>query len=144
MRHVALFLSLALAAPAPLAAWETPSRGTATRGALMDAMRPHAEWIFGAPLVFRVDELRVDGDVAFAMLDPLRPDGRAMTQADLRPGHGADDLFEFGGPSIQALYQRSGDTWVAVHWEIGATDAWWYWPPLCPVWWSVIPDACAN
>ncbi|EBA09159.1 hypothetical protein [Sagittula stellata] len=138
MRFLALCLTLL---PLPLGAWETPRIGTALRADLMDAMRPHAEWIFGAPLVFRVDELRVDGDVAFAMLEPLRKDGRAMTPADLIPGH-SRDIFEFDGPAMQALFRRSGNTWVAVHWAIGATDAWWFGDPYCSDWKSVIPEAC--
>ncbi|WP_425074015.1 hypothetical protein [Sagittula sp. S175] len=144
LRAAALSTSLVTLLAAPLAAWETPQRGSQTRSDLMDAMRPHVEWIFGAPLLFRVDDLRVQGDVAFAMLEPIRPDGSTMHRGDLMLGRGADDIFEFGGPSVQVLYQRSGNTWVAVHWEIGASDAWWYWPELCPTWWSVIPEACAG
>lgn len=142
MRMSALFLSLFLATSA--VAWETPQRGTALRGDLMDAIRPHAEWVFGAPLVFRVDDLRVDGAVAFAMLEPQRPDGRPMTAADVIPEHGADDIFELGGPSMQVLYQKAGNTWVATHWAVGATDVWWSWQAYCPTWWSVIPEVCAG
>jgi len=33
-------------------AWEEPQRGTDTRSALMDALRPHAEWMLGKPVEF--------------------------------------------------------------------------------------------
>ena len=33
--------------------------------------------------------------------------------------------------NIQALYRKSGETWVAVHWVVGATDVWYAWKPLC-------------
>lgn len=142
---IALLASLAFVAP--VGAWETPERGTDLRGDLMDALRPRAEWAFGAPLVFRVDELRVaetpDGTVAFAMVEPIRPDGRAMTRADLRHPE-EDDPFDFGGPQVTALLELSGRTWVATHWVLGATEAWWYWDPLCPKWHPVIPEACAR
>ena len=40
-------------------AWEEPSRGTADRSELMDAIRPHIEWELGAPVEFVIDQLRV-------------------------------------------------------------------------------------
>lgn len=45
-------------------------RGTATRSALMDAIRPHIEWDLGQPIEFVVNDLRVLGDVAFKSLAP--------------------------------------------------------------------------
>lgn len=63
MRNALLCMTFA-ALPAALGAWETPVPGSLDRAALMDAARPHAGWILGAPLVFRVNELRVDGAVA--------------------------------------------------------------------------------
>ncbi|MEQ5870095.1 hypothetical protein J4E08_09300 [Sagittula sp. NFXS13] len=143
MRRITSLAFVLTCFAAPLAAWETPARGTETRSALMDAMRPHAEWLFNAPLVFRVNDLRQQGDVAFAMLEPIRPDGRPMAPSDLViRGTDADDIFDYDGAAMQALYQRSGDTWVAVHWTVGATDAWWYWTEYCATWSSVLPEVC--
>ena len=126
-------------------AWETPARGTKTRSALMDAMRPHAEWMLGAPVQFVVYDLRVQGDLAFASVGPQRPGGADI---DLRATPGARrgelDASFMDGVSMQALFRKSGETWVAVHWAIGATDVWYSWAPICRVWRSVIPEACRG
>lgn len=127
----------------PAQAWEEPARGTQTRKALMDALRPHAEWMLGPRVQFVVDALRRDGDLAFASVYAQRPGGQAI---DLRqtPGarRGEIDPEFMDGPTLQALYRKSGDTWVAVHWALGATDVWYSWTPYCEVWRPVIPDVC--
>jgi len=48
------------------------------------------------------------------------------------------------GTSLQALYRKSGKTWVAVHWAIGATDVWYADPELCPEYQAVIPEVCGD
>ena len=53
--------------------WHEPARGTGERRALMDAMRPQAELIFGPPVEFVVSRLRVAGDLAFASVVAQRP-----------------------------------------------------------------------
>jgi hypothetical protein len=145
-RFIALLLCCALSlslAPVPAGAWSTPAQGTQLRRDLMDAIRPHAEWMFGRPVVFIVDDLRVAGDVGFAMLTPVRPSGQPLNAFDLQPYIGPDqNPFGFGDESMQVLYQRSGQTWVAVHWAIGATDVWYSWEPYCFLWYPVIPEVC--
>ncbi|MFZ5961884.1 hypothetical protein ACOXXX_02945 [Thalassococcus sp. BH17M4-6] len=129
--------------PVSALGWSTPDRGTATRAALMDALRPHAEWQLGAPVVFVVSDLRVQGDVAFGNLRATRAGGGEIDlyrTPDYR--RGLIDPEYMDGPRYQALFRRSGDTWVAVHWALGATDAWWYNPEFCPLWQSVIPEVC--
>jgi ATP phosphoribosyltransferase len=46
------------------------------------------------------------------------------------------------GVRMQALLEKSGDTWVAVHWVIGATDVWFITPELCAAYHAVIADFC--
>ncbi len=123
--------------------WVEPARGSTERAALMDALRPHAEWALGAPVQFVVGELRMSGDVAFASVNAQRPGGAAIdlthTPMVLRDGwqpHDGD------GTALQALYRKSGATWVAVHHEVGATDAWFLWQPLCEQYDAVIGDYC--
>ncbi|ETA52611.1 hypothetical protein [Ponticoccus alexandrii] len=77
MRNTLLCLTFA-ALPAALGAWETAAPGSPDHATLMDVIRPHAEWILGAPLVFRVNELRVDGAVAYGLPHLLRSDGSAV------------------------------------------------------------------
>lgn len=77
-KTVVVAVVLAMCTIVPAAAWEVPARGSALRSDLMDAARPHAEWMLGAPVEFVVTELRVSGDLALAMLVPQRPGGGAI------------------------------------------------------------------
>ena len=131
------------AGAAPAQEWSEPARGSATRSALMDALRPHAEWELGAPVEFVVGELRVAGDLAFAALAAQRAGGAAIDLRDT-PGflRGTLDPGMMDGTNIQALYRKSGATWVAEHHAIGATDVWFAWDPLCEEYRPVISDYC--
>ncbi|WP_299934796.1 hypothetical protein [uncultured Pelagimonas sp.] len=147
MRFRTLVATIAMTATLPFQAfaWEVPKRGSELRADLMDAMRPHAEAVFGAPVVFVVDDLRVHGDVAFAMLRPVRPGGGEIGFDDLSPAYQSyEDRDFWGGADMQALYELQGRTWVATHQTFGATDVWWADPQFCPKWHSVIPEVCAN
>ncbi|MDJ0821160.1 MAG: hypothetical protein QNJ09_05015 [Paracoccaceae bacterium] len=126
-------------------AWTEPARGTQLRADLMDAARPHIEWALGAPVEFVVWDLQVEGDVAFASLWAQRPGGGAIDM-NATPGaaRGEIDPKTGDGPTVQVLYQLSGNQWVAVHHGIGATDVWWSWTGFCPIWHPVIPEVCAS
>ncbi len=126
-RFPALILSLVVSFSAPASAWEEPARGTETRKALMDAIRPHADWALGAPIEFVVLELRRSGDLAFAMLEAQRPGCAAIiaSQTPIVQREEAESWMDV--EQVQVLYRKSGDTWVAVHFGFGATDAWWIW-----------------
>ena len=143
MRGVVFVLAVLM--PAMGWAWEEPQRGTDTRSALMDALRPHAEWMLGKPVQFVVHSLRRSGDVAFASVHAQRPGGGVIDVAT-SPGAARGYLHaeHMDGTSLQALYRKSGKTWVAVHWEIGATDVWYADPELCPEYQAVIPEVCAD
>ncbi|WP_406648629.1 hypothetical protein QEZ52_06070 [Aliisedimentitalea scapharcae] len=125
--------------------WHSPNRGTAERAALMDAMRPHAEWVLGAPVQFVVDDLRVAGALGYVSLSPQRPGGG---QIDIRatPGfaRGQLDADVMDGTNMHALYRRSGSVWVAVLWSVGATDVWFAAPEYCGIWRAVIPEYCVG
>lgn len=141
----AAVLAAAVSGPAPAQGWTEPARGTATRKALMDALRPHAEWVLGAPVEFVVHDLRQAGDLAFASVYPQRPGGGTIdlwrTPAAQR---GELDPDVMDGVGMQALYRKSGDTWVAVHFAIGATDVWYAYGPICAIWRRVISEACVG
>ena len=124
-------------------AWVTPPRGSATRAQLMDAIRPHAEWMLGAPVEFVVNDLRLLGDRAFAMLVAQRPGGGAINVLQTpMVERGEFDPFLADTPHIEVLYVKSGDTWVALHWAIGATDVWYAWEPICGPFRALIPEVC--
>ena len=127
----------------PAAAYETPAKGSDLRRALVDALRPHAEWLLGAPVEFVVDDPRVAGNRAFGTFSPQRPGGGAINPARTAMALRGEWQTEFiDGLHIEALYQKSGDTWVAVHWHIGATDVWYAWDALCADYAAVTPEVC--
>ncbi len=134
---IAMFLS-----PAAASAWEVPERGSKTRAALMDAMRPHAEWNLGAPVQFVVHELRREGDMAYASLYAQRPGGGAIDQASTRIMQQGEAEEFMDVTAIQALYRKEGDTWVAVHFSFGATDIWFAYGPFCREYGAVLAEYC--
>ncbi|WP_212524531.1 hypothetical protein [Actibacterium sp. MT2.3-13A] len=145
MRAILIACLSLFAAAAGASDWTVPARGSATRAALMDAIRPHAEWALGRPVEFVVRELRVAGDLGFAMLKAQRPGGVPIDMRDTpiaRRGGFDADIAE--AAELQVLYRRSGETWVAVHWMIGATDPWFTFAPLCREYHPVIHDWCAQ
>lgn len=120
-----------------------PARGTELRKSLMDAIRPQAIWLLGAPVQFVVKDLRVSNDIAFASLDAQRTGGKPIDIAQTpMVKRGEEDAEYFAGPYFHVLYQKSRKTWVAVHWSIGATDVWFGTPDYCAVFQTVIPDYC--
>lgn len=124
--------------------WSEPAKGSQERAALMDAIRPVAEWWLGAPVEFVVGTLRVEGNRAFAVLEAQRPGGikidMARTPLVLRDGWDPRDL---DGARIDVLYRKSGSQWVAVLREIGATDVWYSYEPICAEWRAVLgPAVC--
>lgn len=142
MRHL-LAILLAVGAGGALAqGWTEPPRGSPERRALMDAIRPQAEALFGAPVEFVVEQLRVAGDVAFASVAAQRPGGGGI-DVQGSPGWAAGyflaDADWTGG---QALLRRGGAGWVAAEVVFGATDVWWADPRLCPEFRPVIADVC--
>ncbi len=128
-----------------------PARGTAARKALMDALRPHVEWQLGAPVEFVIHDLRLaegqglPGAVAFASATVQRPGGGAIDYRQT-PGYqrGYIDPDFMKSMTVQALYRKVGDTWVAVHWGIGARQSWFTIYPFCEDYFAVIPEHCAS
>ncbi|MYM54852.1 hypothetical protein [Thalassovita mangrovi] len=147
MRMLLTVLTLILASGASVQAggWYEPQRGSALRRDLMDALRPHAWWRLGGPVEFVVNELRVSGDVAFAMVVPQRPGGGAIDPATtpmaLREGYDPEYMEGF---NMEALYVKSGNMWVVVDFAIGATDVWWADGFHCADWAAVIPEVCGD
>lgn len=140
---VVLLIWVVLVGPGFAQNWAEPARGSQMRRDLMDAIRPHAEWLLGAPVEFVVHDLRQSGDRAFASLNAQRPGGTPidLDRAPLSVRDGWDTEM-MDGASIQVLYRKSGNVWVAVLWELGATDVWYSWRPVCDEFRTVLPDAC--
>lgn len=115
----------AFAATAPL---REIGRDDPIRRVLLDALRPTIERDLGQKVIFVVDELRLQGDAAFAMVRPRQPDGagidftRTRYAADIREG-------VFDGERTAALLRRRNGVWRVLEFVIGPTDlAWEAWP----------------
>ena len=138
-----LLAAVMVASPVAAQDWYEPKRGTGERKALMNALRPLAERDLGAPVEFVVYDLRVSGRRAFASVQPQRPGG---TPIDIRstPGYFRGDfsLDFMDSTQMQALYVKSGTTWVVMEYAIGATDVWFAGEPFCSRWGPVIAEFC--
>lgn len=122
--------------------WYEPQRGSAERKELMNAIRPTAEQIFGAPVEFVIRDLRVSGNQAFASVIAQRPGGGGIDIVQTpgwQSGYFMPDADWTGG---QALLLRAGSGWAPVEVLFGATDVWWSEPKLCTEFWAVIADVC--
>lgn len=102
----------------------TPPPGSADRVALMNALRGAVRNEIGGDVVFVVRELRSDGEWAFAVLEPTRPDGRriAPETTPLYRRHGGDGL---DGLRTEAIWRKERDHWQVFAHAVGATDVWW-------------------
>lgn len=58
----------------------TPAPGTADRAALLDAVRPIYEKLFGKPIKFKVETMRMAAGFAFMSVHPQRADGSPIEQ----------------------------------------------------------------
>lgn len=142
-RILAYIACLAAFGAGPALGWTEPARGSADRAGMLDALRPHAVWALGEPVTFLVGQMRMDGKLGFVTVSPRRPGGGVIdpltTPMALRDPDGTDLM---DGVDMQALLEKSGDTWVAVHWAIGATDVWFIGAELCAAYRAVLTNFC--
>lgn len=92
--------------PAAQPQTSTPPPGSPERRAIMDAMRPQAEQMVGQPVIFRVISLNVirrDGVQAWAVVQPLDPQGRPIGPALM--GH---LYLDEAGWKVQSLERVNG------------------------------------
>jgi hypothetical protein len=60
----------------------TPGRGSAERKAILDAMRAHRRRFDPRPVIFVVDDLRVQRGWAWLSVQPQSPDGRSRFESE--------------------------------------------------------------
>lgn len=105
-------------------ALHVPARGSAERGAIIDAARPGAEKPIGRRVIFVVSQIRTDGTWAYFQGRPVNPDGTALLWAttpfanEIRKGVMSDVYM--------ALLLKQGGTWRVVETALGPTDVAWY------------------
>lgn len=107
------------------AAAHTPPPGSADRVALMNALRAVVRHDIGGDVVFVVRALRMDGDWAFAVVEPTWPDGRRIVAAATPLHRAQTDKAALDGLRTEAIWRRQNGRWRVIAHAIGATDAWW-------------------
>ncbi|MEO1702949.1 MAG: hypothetical protein AAFR71_12955 [Pseudomonadota bacterium] len=102
-----------------------PTRGSAERKAILNAVRPKIEAEMRGPVEFVVSNLQVMNGWAFAQLEPQRPGGRPINPANTI---WADDIEMMDGLTVWALVRNSTGGWGLVDAVTGPTDvAFWGW-----------------
>ncbi len=98
--------------------------GDPLRRTLLDALRGPVEAELDQPVLFVVDQLKVQGDWAFYAGEVQAPGGRPIDFA--RAGY-AEAIAEgvFDGPATYGLLRRQGGRWTVVVHVIGPTDVAW-------------------
>jgi hypothetical protein len=114
------FLMVALIGAAPAL---EPPRGSAVRAAIIDALRVRVEFDLGAPIMFKVSALNVEGRWAFVSARPTRPGSEAFDWSRTRYARqiASDTMSDV----IQGLLRADGARWVVVEYALGPTDVPW-------------------
>ncbi|MBD2745827.1 sel1 repeat family protein [Microvirga sp. BT688] len=99
-----------------------PEHGTVLRREILDALRPVVEGKLYAPIEFRVTELKVAGDWAFAQVVPQRPGGTPIRVLDTPMA----EFHKFMGDDVhtEAVLRRVRGLWRVVDYWVGSTDVW--------------------
>jgi hypothetical protein len=122
-RRELLLVPVGLALSGMVQAVRSPAAGSAERKALMDLLRSKVEPDIGFPVVFVVETLNISGDWAFAVVEPQRPDGRAIEIRETKLTR-ARPIDVIDGLRTEAVFRREGGAWKLKEYAIGATDVW--------------------
>lgn len=86
----------------------------------MDVLRVPCEKDLGQRIIFRVQTLRVAGDLAFARVVPIQPDGKEIDYSRTKYREQLEEgAFDAEG---ETLLRRDGENWRVLEWRFGATD----------------------
>lgn len=91
----------------------TPTPGSPERKAILDALRPSFEKLFGPPIEFDVHEMKVAAGFAWVAVHPQRPGGREISQKDWDAGV---------GPCQQLIVDGTAQFWMRMRdgaWTVG-------------------------
>ena len=118
---LALFCSLTLCASAYAQSAHTPKPGSEERATIMDAIREPAEKELKQSVIFKVDQLRVAGEWAYAKVSPTRPDGGELNYSKTK-FQKQIDLGAFDPQGEALLFKEEDGQWAVVEWVFGSTD----------------------
>ncbi|HEU4451739.1 MAG TPA: hypothetical protein VFR81_01730 [Longimicrobium sp.] len=123
LRAATLWLLLLTAVPAAAQRATVPPRGSPERGAIMDALREAVRPSLRKPVIIEVSHLRVQGNHAFLIGIPRKPDGSAFDYSGTAYQEARDEgMFD---DWIYALCIRAAGRWRCPDFGIGATDVGW-------------------
>lgn len=118
------------------------AREDPVRVAILSAVRPVAEEIFGAPVEFNGVEMRVNGDRAYADAFTQRPGG-GLIDLLVTPGFARGEVHpsDANPNKVSALLRRDVDgNWIVERHVIAATEA--FWLDDCATWGKLFPETC--
>ena len=116
-----------------LATTQTAQARPTERKAILDALRPSAERVWHAPVVFVVTEIKVYAGYAYVAVNPKRPNGGAIRMM-------LD--FQAGDAYGTALLIHSHGNWRVLRFVAGGDDPWFCGYPGVPR--QVLPSYCSN
>ena len=103
----------------------SPEKGSPERKAIFDALRVPVEKDLKQKIVFVADNLKVQGNWAFASGRPTKPDGSRPDLSNTA-WKGEDDLFD---DNFFGLLRKTAGKWKVVRYALGCTDVcyaeWW-------------------
>jgi hypothetical protein len=112
---VVSFVGIASASP------YEPTRNSAERRAILDALRPAVERQLQPPVEFLVSHLLVDQGWAFVSVEPQRPGGAAIDVDAV-----GFDMDMRDGLTTWALLRKQSGGWRIVEWVLGPSDVAWH------------------
>ena len=97
------------------------------RKPLLDLIRPVAAKDLGNPVEFKVNELRSDGDMAFAAVVAQRPGGKSIDpkKTPYVRKLGTQTLEFWDCCHMEAVFKRENGHWIIAESALGSTDVWW-------------------
>ena len=90
----------------------TPAAASPERAAIMNALRPRYEALFGPPIVFRVEKLRVAAGFAFVVVHPQRPNGAPIDAAVWKKALGEPCFQEPAGVTHEYWLKQQDGVWA--------------------------------
>jgi hypothetical protein len=103
---------LPVAPKVPMRDVVTPPTGSPERAAIMDALRPRYEELFGKPIVFKVPTLRVAAGFAYVVVHPQRPNGSPIEQQVWDKALGQSCFQDRSNVTHQYWMKQDGGVWT--------------------------------
>lgn len=120
-----------------------PERGSPLRRDILDAVRPSVVGEFGNPVEFVVDEMRVEGSIAYVELWAQRPGGVPIEPAST-PRFQSGRWDDLGNDLrwVSGFLRNTNGRWEGYDIVFGASEAWWVGD--CTGLGVLMPETCGS